>query len=466
MAFSSATDSWKPDDVETMLELLQTSLVKPIKPTKRHIMYLSGVDNMLGYLPPNRTILFYREEKTSSSAVADLQIALSSLLVSYYPLAGRIILGDDGRHALDCNDEGVELTEARCDMEFAELQRDNFNMHPVFRRLVPMDDATVSNHPHDPIVSIQVTGFRGGLTVGFAVLHSVGDGYSVWNFIKALSEVCRDQPLSLHPLHARMLLKPEVFKNGAIFTKEECRSADEDVPQLGVQLSSEEQDNNIEPLKQVVIHFSSTMLSVLRKLGVPQGSDSEPGILVSILGAYLWRRLVIAQRLGEKSTTEFRVSMDIRSRMIPPLTPSFFGNAVVGFPLTLTVGELINGDLSQLASSIRCKLKEAEDDHIKELLIARHDFHLSKYQPTRRKVIVRNASRFPVYDAGDFGWGKPETVRPPWEEMEGHMTWYPGKEPKSIDVIVAMAESTYTNFFSTDLYVGDPLSSFPLCTSS
>ncbi|KAH7331273.1 hypothetical protein KP509_20G023700 [Ceratopteris richardii] len=174
MAFSSATAAWKPDDVETMVELLQTSLVKPIKPTKRHIMYLSGVDNMLGYVRPNRTILFYREEKTSSSAVADLQIALSSVLVSYYPLAGRIIL--------------VELTEARCDMEFAELQRDNFNMHPVFRRLVPMDDATASNHPHDPIVSIQVTGFRGGLMVGFAVLHSAADGYSVWNFIRALSE--------------------------------------------------------------------------------------------------------------------------------------------------------------------------------------------------------------------------------------------------------------------------------------
>ncbi|KAH7331259.1 hypothetical protein KP509_20G022700 [Ceratopteris richardii] len=193
MAFSSPAATGKPDGVETMVELLQTSLVKPIEPTNRHIMYLSGVDNMLGYVRPNRTIFFYRKEKTASSAVADLQIALSSVLVSYYRLAGRIILADDGRHALDCNDEGVELTEARCDMDFAELQRDNFNMHPVFRRLAPMDDegveltearcdmdfaelqrdnfnmhpvfrrlapmddATVSNHPHDPIVSIQVT---------------------------------------------------------------------------------------------------------------------------------------------------------------------------------------------------------------------------------------------------------------------------------------------------------------------
>ncbi|KAH7331262.1 hypothetical protein KP509_20G023000 [Ceratopteris richardii] len=466
MAFSAATATGKPDAVDTMVEVLQTSLVKPIKPTKRHIMYLSGVDNMLGYSLPNRTILFYRKEKTSSSAVADLQIAVSSVLVSYYPLAGRIILGDDGRHALDCNDEGVELIEARCDMDFAELERGNFDMHPNFRRLAPMDNATASNNPHDPIVSIQVTGFRGGLTVGFAVLHSAADGYSVWSFIKALSEVCRGEPLSLHPLHARILLKPEVFKNGAIFPKEERRSADEDVPQFAVQLSSEEQDNNMEPLKQKVIHFSSTMLSVLRKLGVAQGSDTEPGIFVSILGAYLWRRLVIAQRLEEKSTTEFRVSMDIRSRMIPPLTPSFFGNAVMGFPLTLTVGELINGDLSQVAYFIRCKLKEAEDDHIKKLLTARHDLDLTKYSQSRRKVMVRNASRFPIYDAGDFGWGKPEAVRPPWEEIEGHMTWYPGKEPKSIDVILAMTESTYTNFISTDLHVGDPLSMFPLCRSS
>ncbi|KAH7437117.1 hypothetical protein KP509_05G057100 [Ceratopteris richardii] len=422
------------------VEVMDTIMVRPKKPTSRHLMYMSGVDQILAAAWPNRTILFYRGQIDSTAVVKRLEHAIASVLVSYYPMAGRLARDENGRLVVDCNDEGVQLIHARCDLSITDLQGKGFAIQPHFRQLVPMDHLQSSDSSDDPLACFQVTAFKDGITLGVAVAHSVADGAATWSFIKAVSQTSRD-------------------------AKEEMKAA-KGAPYNGCEEPIRVSNANLEVLQQRVIHFSREMLDILKKECLNTISNAKPGDFVSsfqALGAYLWKRLVMAQNLDEETGVDFRVAMDVRNRMIPPLTPGFFGNAVVGVPTPSTAGELVTESLGNTCVRIRRSINQVDDDYIKRALIDRENKDLRKIALSKVQVVtLRNGTGFHVYEAGDFGWGQPEAVRPPVEYREGEITLYPGKEAKSIDVIVALSEATCKNFFSENIYPNDPIQNFPL----
>ncbi|KAH7437119.1 hypothetical protein KP509_05G057300 [Ceratopteris richardii] len=451
------------------VEVMDTIMVRPTKPTCRHLMYMSGVDQILAAAGPSRTILFYRGQVDSTAAVKRLEHAIASVLVPYYPMAGRLARDENGRIAIDCNDEGVQIIHARCDLSITDLQGKGFAIQPYFRQLVPMDHLQSSDSSDDALASFQVTAFKDGITLGIAVAHSVADGVAMWNFIKAVSETSRSQPLSIYPLHARYLLKPSVFIPHTVFLSpdsEEGTKTAKVAPYNGCEEPRRESNTNREVLQQRVIHFSREMLDILKKECLNTISNTKAGDFVTsfqALGAYLWKRLAMAQNLDGETGVDFRVAMDVRSRMIPPLTLAFFGNAVVGVPTPSTAGELVTESLGATCARIRRSINQVDDDYIKRALIDRENKDLRKIALSNVQVLtLRNGTGFHVFEAAEFGWGQPEAVRPPFEHREGEMTLYPGKEAKSIDVIVALSEATCKNFFSENLYPNDPLQNSPL----
>lgn len=425
-------------------------------------MYMSGIDQIVKYARPNRTILFYKTEKDPAEAVESLRRGLASILVAFYPMAGRVV-DDGGRFALDCNDEGVEFVEAKCDLSFAELEQNDFYIRRLFRDLVGMDSREYSNHIGDPLVSVQVTSFLGGLTVGFAITHTAADGHSFWTFVRSIAEACQGKPLSVLPVHMRSVLKPDSFLLNKFpeMASEELTKNDA-APYVGsMEMNKGSPKENLmlisaEELRQKVINFSKGMLETLKKACC----EDQKGFFSSFeaLSAYLWKRLVMAQRLGDHVRVDFRVPLDVRGRMIPPLTPAFFGNAVVGLTVPTTAGELKAESIGATAARIRQGVREGDDAYIKKAIIAREKIDLRKLILGHVVLFnIRNASRFPVFEAADFGWGQPQAVRPPWEWREGELTWYPGRRPGSIDVIASLSNFTCTNFFSPDIYPNDPL---------
>lgn len=456
-----------PNHSQQEVLVTRVSLVKPAKPTVRHTMYLSGVDHMIRLVRPSRTILFYRSCKDPADAHEALRQGLASTLVAFYPMAGRLLLQEDGRLAIDCNDEGVHLILAHSHLPFAELERDNFHIRPLFRQLVPLDGSETSIIMDDAFASIQVTTFLGGFTVGIAISHLVADGHSVWTFIRAIAEACRGDPPSISPLHARILLKPEVFMMGTSFPDEDVAKSNA-APYSGCTVAVRASNVAPEVLEQKVIIFSKEMLETLKRICVSSAAAGSYVSTYQALAAYLWKRLTMAQRLDEEASVDFRVSMDVRNRMIPPLTLAYFGNAVVGVPTPTTAGELTNESLGDTAARIRQSIHQVNDIYIKKAFIAREKVNLANLGLSSVQLtVIRNATGFPVYEAGNFGWGEPDAVRPPWDWREGDFTWYPGKNPESIEVCVSLTHATCTNFFSPHLYPNDPLfgSSFPfLCT--
>jgi shikimate O-hydroxycinnamoyltransferase len=103
------------------VEVVESELVPPSEPTPRGALWLSNLDLAArnGYTP---TVYFFRRPDDDGGQhplrlgffSADvLRAALADALVPFYPFAGRLAAGRDGRAEIDCNSEGALFVVAR-----------------------------------------------------------------------------------------------------------------------------------------------------------------------------------------------------------------------------------------------------------------------------------------------------------------------------------------------------------------
>ncbi|VAI17962.1 unnamed protein product [Triticum turgidum subsp. durum] len=128
------------------VEVVDTTLVAPSEPTPRHTLWLSNLDLAV---PKTHTPLVYYypapppagdgdgdgEKEEGFFAPERLREALARALVPFYPLAGRMATGPEGRLEIDCNGEGALFVVARADFTGDEMFRD-FEPSPEARRLL------------------------------------------------------------------------------------------------------------------------------------------------------------------------------------------------------------------------------------------------------------------------------------------------------------------------------------------
>ena len=104
-----------------VVEVVTSELVPPSEPTPRGALWLSNLDLAArnGYTP---TVYFFRRPDDGFCRggagggffSADvLRAALAAALVPFYPFAGRLGAGPDGRAEIDCNAEGALFVVAR-----------------------------------------------------------------------------------------------------------------------------------------------------------------------------------------------------------------------------------------------------------------------------------------------------------------------------------------------------------------
>ncbi|GLJ34179.1 hypothetical protein SUGI_0687020 [Cryptomeria japonica] len=194
----------------TVVNVRRLCLVKPAIPTPTQTMFLSNVD--LLWLPVNnvQNLVFYKISPLVdyNSLIEGLKKSLSSVLVYFYPLAGRLKIGESSRMEVNCNDEGVEFTEASINILFRDLERDGFQRKLFFQNLVHEVDPSENKNSCRPLLSIQVTAFEeGGICIGTTLHHVIADGNSFWHFMTSWAECSRGIPISKDPQHARAVLK-------------------------------------------------------------------------------------------------------------------------------------------------------------------------------------------------------------------------------------------------------------------
>lgn len=146
-----------PSPLAFSVQRCESELVVPAITIPYEIKHLSDIDDRDG-LRFHISNLFFYENNPSMEGIDPAKVikdGLCKALVFYYPLAGRLIEGPNGKHMVNCNGEGILFTKAYADVELEMLGE--FIKPPCpylkdFLYNVPGSDGII----HCPLMLIQV----------------------------------------------------------------------------------------------------------------------------------------------------------------------------------------------------------------------------------------------------------------------------------------------------------------------
>lgn len=148
--------------MELNVVVKETTCLRPSEQSTTHptTIELSGLDRISPALL--YTVFFYKPQRTTDQddddddddddAVEKAKEALRKVLVSWYPVAGRLSINEStGKLEIACNNEGVTMAYAVCDSKLEDLGRLH-EYKPFYDRLVLQlpqapDDDDISRNP-------------------------------------------------------------------------------------------------------------------------------------------------------------------------------------------------------------------------------------------------------------------------------------------------------------------------------
>lgn len=138
------------------IHVKESTMIRPAQETPKHCLRLSDLDLLVmpsGHVP---AVYFYRRPNDSSKFFDSrlLKEALSEVLVSFYPLAGRLTKDEKGRTEIQCNGEGALFVEAQTDCVIDDFG--DFESSLKLMQLVPTVDDT-KDASFYPLFMTQVT---------------------------------------------------------------------------------------------------------------------------------------------------------------------------------------------------------------------------------------------------------------------------------------------------------------------
>ncbi|GLJ43341.1 hypothetical protein SUGI_0900280 [Cryptomeria japonica] len=402
----------------------------PARPSLPQQCKLTYSDLQLLYVHYTQKCLFFSTPTSCTiqdfeSMVERLKKSLSETLVYFYPLAGRLKTCD-GEVYIDCNDSGAEFIEASApDLCLAQVMGDS-----IPHQLFPFNGVFSINGHFLPLLVVQVTKLIDGIVLAFIINHSLADGSSNWHFINSWAQLCRE-PLSipLFPLHTRCFTTTSPVKINLQHNNISKQRFDNFTPP---------------PLSEKRFHFNEQIISLLKKEA--NEALKEKSIYISsfqALCAHIWQGITRARGLSPNEETRFCFSMNCRSKMVPPLPYSYFGNALQGVGASITTKELLSGSRASIALMLHRTIASHQDAQIRAELDKPPRFPDLKDFLSTNSIVVGSSHRFPIYN-NDFGWGSPISVSSGWaNKFDGKLTVYPGRDKSgSIDIEVCLLPQT------------------------
>ncbi|XP_051180354.1 putrescine hydroxycinnamoyltransferase 1 [Lolium perenne] len=372
----------------------ESCLVTPSTETPRRALWLSPLDLFYanrGHIP---LVSFYRPSCSGATDFFDvtrLKTALSKALVPFYPLAGRLDVGQDSRLQINCDGQGALFLVAHTSSLTVEDLSD-FKPSPELRRLLVPHLNSAEAAPI--ICAIQVTFFRcGGVAIGAALHHLAVDGNAASYFFRAWTAFCKDGERAVVdlPCHDRALLsarEPPVVRPDALSIL--C-------PSLNLSEASG-------PVATEVFLLGKDHVSALKRI-------CGGATTFCAVSAHMWRCMCLARRLLPGSTTRLVFPANVRRSLNPPLLDRYFGNAVI---ILATAGKtqdiIAPGGLASVAGRIRGLIGRMDDEVVRsavdQLELAKIDGRPARGSLPATDLRVISWLGMPLYDM-DFRWGKP-----------------------------------------------------------
>lgn len=143
--------------------------------------------------------------------------------------------------------------------------------------------------------------------------------------------------------------------------------------------------------------------------------------------------------------TTFRMAVNCRHRVRPPMESHYFGNAIQSIPTFSAASELLSNDLWWCADLLHRNVVAHDDATVRRGIDdwARQPrlFPLGNFDGA--SITMGSSPRFPMYN-NDFGWGKLMAVRSGRaNKFDGKISAFPGREGNgSVDLEVVLAPTT------------------------
>ncbi|XP_010924632.1 uncharacterized acetyltransferase At3g50280 [Elaeis guineensis] len=370
--------------------------------------------------------------KPPTPVIPRLISSLSLVLDHFYPLAGRLAtINHDTTPpslsvAIECNDEGAQLIHAAAtDITTADILTPRF-IPGIIKSFFPLNGAINHDGHSLPLLAVQVTELVDGVFVGCALNHVVADGTSFWHFLNSWSEISRTG--------VPQISRPPILNR---WFHESCS------PPIHLPVYKREDFIKIYPSSQLSEAFFRFPAQTIAKLKLRANMEMSTDRISSLqaLLAFVWRSVLRAQKLPPSEKTTYRIAVNYRPRLDPPLPGGYFGNTVMGVPTTASAGEVLDRGLGWAASLLNQMVGSQSNNMIRNWLESwtRNPIFLY-FKETRVGTVVTGSSpRFDVY-GNDFGWGRPIAVRSGGSnKVDGTISVFPGSEEGSMALDVCLS---------------------------
>ncbi|KAK8591416.1 hypothetical protein V6N13_031462 [Hibiscus sabdariffa] len=365
--------------------------VAPARPTPCEQKVLSDIDDQASFRFHVPFVHFYRNEPSMEGKhpAEVIRTALAETLVLYYPFAGRLREGANGKLIVDCNGEGVLFIKADADVtleQFGDALQPPF---PCFDELL-FDVPGSQGILNCPLLLIQVTQLKcGGFIFAIRLNHIICDGLGLKQFLSNVAAMARGEATHLiPPVWERHLLDardpPRVT----------CTHHEYDQVEASLPL-----DN----LVQRSFFFGPAQVSLLRRL-LPL--HLRRCTKFELLTAFIWRCRSLAINLQPHEEVRMLCAVNVNSKMKPPLPQGYYGNAFV-FPAAITtvknLGENPLGYALELVKQVKASSSMEYMKSVASLMVIRGK---RLYFPNViGSFFLSDLTKAGLEDV-DFGWGK------------------------------------------------------------
>ncbi|KAG4112454.1 hypothetical protein ERO13_D13G163300v2 [Gossypium hirsutum] len=376
----------------------EPELVAPAKPTPYEQKLLSDIDDQASLRFQVPVISFYQYEPSmeGKDPAEVIREALAQTLVCYYPFAGRLREGANGKLIVDCTGEGVMFIKADADVT---LEQFGEPLLPPF----PCSDELLYNVPNSegmlncPLLLIQVTRLKcGGFIFALRLNHVMSDGTGLAQFLFALGEMARGVAThSISPIWERHLLDAQ-HPAGITFTH---REYDEVEAPVTTPITILPFDNPV----QRSFSFGFAEVSLLRSLLPPHLRRCTTFELIT---ACLWRCRTLAINLDPDEEVRMICVVNARSKFNPLFPSGYYGNVFV-FPAAITTVKSLRekplGYAVELIKQVKASVTEEYVKSVAALMVARGKrIHFPNVIGT---YIISDLTKVGFEDT-DFGWDK------------------------------------------------------------
>ncbi|KAJ1267499.1 hypothetical protein BS78_07G061400 [Paspalum vaginatum] len=365
-----------------------------------------------------------------SPAVAALRASLADTLARFPTLGGRVVhLAATSDAAIDCAaGGGVRFVVAEAeDADAARLAGDEDHDAEAFQALVPGLDA--GTLPAEAMAAQATRLNGGGIALGVAMHHAVVDGRSVWAFLQAWAAACRgDVWAGEPPTFDRAVIR---LPGGDELARDVLRKYAPDLPVATVaghlirpNLSRRTFTITAQHMRRLKHRVAAAGL-----LSPAQGDGATTPSSFVAVAALAWVSFVRAKHAaGVVASAADEVYLfffaDCRARLDPAPGERYFGTCISGCMARAAAGDLLaEGGLGAAAAAVAAEVRRAAEDPL-----AGWDWMGTvEGVDMDRLVHLAGSTRFPAYEAADFGWGPPSRTELVTMNHDGQVVLVAGK---------------------------------------